>query len=162
MADDKFSAQQMIDALISTRGMITLAAKKLGCVPNTVRRYIREYPTVAVAQSEAREQLGDAVESTLANMALGKLQKDGKKYEREPNIAALIFMAKTKFKDRGYVERTETVNFNVSTELLQRAIAAIEGAGLDPATVFETMIQEAATAHADIEGAGTTNSKPRP
>lgn len=86
--------------------MVTLAAKRIGCAPNTVRRYIREYVTVAEAKQEAHENLGDQVELTLVSMALGERSQTGK-FIREPNIAALIFLAKTKFKERGFVERQE-------------------------------------------------------
>jgi hypothetical protein len=106
MASDKYTAQQMIDALEATKGMITVAARRLGCAPNTVRRYIVNYPTVAEAQVEARAALGDQVELTLATMALGERDTSGR-YTREPNITALIFLAKTIYKDRGYVERQE-------------------------------------------------------
>ena len=106
MASEKYTAQQMIDALKETRGMITLAAKRLGCAPNTVRRYVEKYVTVAEAKHEAHENLGDQVELTLVSEALGERDKSGR-YVRTPNTAALIFLAKTKFKDRGYVERQE-------------------------------------------------------
>jgi transposase-like protein len=104
---EKYTPQQMIDALIETNGMITLAARRLGCSSNTVRRYIRQYATVAAAQREAQERLGDQVELTLISMALGERDKTTGQYIREPNIAALIFLAKTKFKHRGFVERQE-------------------------------------------------------
>jgi len=71
-----------------------------------VRRYIANYPTVAAAQAEAKEALGDQVELTLATMALGERNASGS-YIREPNITALIFLAKTIYKDRGYVERVQ-------------------------------------------------------
>jgi len=106
VATEKYTAQDMIDALAETRGMVTLAAKRIGCAPTTVRRYIREYVTVAEAKQEAHENLGDQVELTLVSMALGERSQTGK-FIREPNIAALIFLAKTKFKERGFVERQE-------------------------------------------------------
>lgn len=96
MANEKYTAQQMIDALTEQHGMITLAARQLGCAPNTVRRYIREYVTVAEAQAIAHDTMGDEVESALYDEAINKR-----------NTAALIFIAKTKYKDRGYVERQE-------------------------------------------------------
>jgi hypothetical protein len=86
----------MIDALAETRGMITLAARRLGCSPNTVRAYIAKYPSVDQAQREHHAQMGDMVELALYDEAVNKR-----------NTAALIFLAKTKFKDRGYVERQE-------------------------------------------------------
>jgi len=106
MANEKYTAQEMINALTETRGMITLAAKRLGCAPNTVRRYVENYVTVAEAKYEAHENLGDQVELTLVSEALGERDANGK-YTRAPNTASLIFLAKTKYKDRGYVERQE-------------------------------------------------------
>lgn len=107
MARDKFTAEQVANALTETRGMITLAAKRLGCSSNTIRRYIRLYATVAEAQRDAHEALGDQVELTLVSMALGERDPKTGGFVREPNIAALIFLAKTQFKERGYVERQE-------------------------------------------------------
>lgn len=105
MGKNKYTAQQMVEALEETKGMITVAARRLGCAPNTVRRYIRLYATVADAQREARENLGDQVELTLATMALGVRDPQTGEYTREPSITALIFLAKTQFKERGYTER---------------------------------------------------------
>ena len=104
---EQYTAQQMIDALTATRGMKTLAAKRLGCAYNTVVRYIEKYATVKQAYAEAHEGLGDAVETTLISQALGERDKNGEGYVRDPNITALIFLAKTRFKERGYVERGE-------------------------------------------------------
>lgn len=97
MAAEKFTAEQVADALTETRGMKTLAAKRLGCSYNTVQRYIDKYATVRDALEKAHESLGDQVELALFDEAVNKR-----------NTAALIFLAKTKFKARGYVERMET------------------------------------------------------
>lgn len=93
---DQFKAEQMIAALRETKGMVTIAARKLGCSVNTVQRYIEKYPSVKTARDEEREKMGDAVELALYDEAVNKR-----------NTAALIFLAKTQFKDRGYVERQE-------------------------------------------------------
>lgn len=154
MAAEKFTAEQVADALIETRGMKTLAAKRLGCSYNTVQRYIDKYATVKDALRQSHAGLGDQVELTLANMALGKTKRDGS-YEREPNITALIFLAKTKFKERGYIERTENVNLNVDTALLKQTIDAITEAGLEPAQVFNDLIREAAELKQNAGAAGT-------
>ena len=93
---EQYKAEQMIAALQATKGMVTLAARHLGCSVNTVQRYISEYPTVKAARDTEREKMGDAVELALYDEAVNKR-----------NTAALIFMAKTLFKDRGYVDRQE-------------------------------------------------------
>jgi hypothetical protein len=98
---EQYTAQQMIDALIEAKGMITIACRRLGCDYKTMRRYIDKYPTVAQAQKDEREKMGDAVELALYDEAVNKR-----------NTAALIFLAKTQFKDRGYVERQEVTGEN--------------------------------------------------
>jgi molybdenum-dependent DNA-binding transcriptional regulator ModE len=90
-----YTAKQIIQALEETKGMKTLAAKKLGCSYNTVQRYINEYPTVKEAYEQAHNTMGDAVELKLYDKAMSG------------DTTAMIFMLKTKFKSRGYVERQE-------------------------------------------------------
>jgi Transcriptional activator of acetoin/glycerol metabolism len=92
----KYTKQQMINALTETKGQITLAARRLGCSYNTIRSYMEKYPEIAETLTEESEKMGDAVELALYDEAVNKR-----------NVAALIFLAKTKFKHRGYVERTE-------------------------------------------------------
>lgn len=128
---NQYTAAQMIDALTATRGMITFAARKLGCAPNTIRRYIKEYPTVEAALNELREQEGDAIELALYDEGVNKR-----------NSAVLMFLAKTKHKGRGYVERTEQVNFNVDTDLLKRTLDAIEKQGLSASDIFNNILAE--------------------
>jgi hypothetical protein len=148
---NQYTAAQMIEALTATRGMITFAARRLGCAPNTIRRYIKEYPTVAETINELREMEGDAIEIALYDEGVNKR-----------NYNVLMFLAKTKHKGRGYVERTEQVNFNVDTALIQRAIEAIEKQGLSASDVFESLIASAAEeTHSAVvggHGAGTDES----
>lgn len=96
MAKNQYTAEQMIAAIRATKGQVTLAARHVGCAYKTMRKYIDEYPTVREAYEQEREKMGDAVELALYDEAVNKR-----------NTAALIFLAKTKFKDRGYVERQE-------------------------------------------------------
>lgn len=93
---ERYKAEQIAEALRETKGMTTLTARRLGCDYMTVRRYLDKYPTLAVLQKELTEQMGDAVELALYDEAVNKR-----------NTAALIFLAKTKFKNRGYIERQE-------------------------------------------------------
>lgn len=136
---ERYTAQEVAQALIDAKGAVTVAARNLGCVYNTVQRYIRLYPTVAAARLESHERLGDSVDLTLASMALGKTGADGK-YEREPNVTALIFLAKTKFKDRGYTERLELEHQYVV--IVKQIQEAARNAGLDPAEALNDYYAE--------------------
>lgn len=92
---EKYTAAQMIDALTQTKGMVTVAARRLGCDPATVYRYIRLYPTVAQAARDQRESVTD-----MAELALYKAIQDGEGW-------AVCFYLKTQGKGRGYIERQE-------------------------------------------------------
>src|SRR5262245_22642935 len=61
----RYTAQQVIDALTATRGLVTLAAKRLGCDTDTIRNYAKRYPSVAKVKAEAREEVLDIAEAQL-------------------------------------------------------------------------------------------------
>lgn len=92
---ERFTAQEVADAVRDAHGLMTLAAKRLGCQPKTVGNYVKRYALVKEARDDAREGLKDFAESQLV-----KQMQDG-------NIAGIIFFLKTQAKERGYVERSE-------------------------------------------------------
>jgi hypothetical protein len=92
---EKYTANQMIEALREKHGNLSAAARYLNCSRNTISRYIEQYPTVKAVADEERETLIDFAENQLF-----KQVQDG-------NITAIIFTLKTIGKSRGYVERQE-------------------------------------------------------
>lgn len=90
-----YTTQQMIDALMEARGMVTVAAAVVGCHPLTVRAYMRRYPTVAQALLDAREAMTDVAESALYDAIVAG------------DLGAVKYYLSTIGKDRGYVERQE-------------------------------------------------------
>ena len=92
---EKYTAAQVIQAVRETKGMLTVAAKRIGCHPETIYRYVREYPTVAAAVKEARESVTD-----MAELALYKAIQDGEGW-------AVCFYLKTQGKGRGYIEKQQ-------------------------------------------------------
>ena len=91
----RYTAQEVADALIETKGFITYTAKKLGCDRKTVYRYIERYDICQQAVTDARAGFLDMAEMTLHNKIL-----DG-------DVTATIFALKTIGKERGYTERHE-------------------------------------------------------
>lgn len=91
----KFSTEQVIAALVATRGLISLAAQSLRCDQVTVRNYIKRYPTVAQAFKDEREALLD----------IGELKLIDRVHAGEG--WAVCFLLKTLGKERGYIERQE-------------------------------------------------------
>lgn len=91
----RYTAEEVATAIRESRGLITYAAKRLGCSRNTVYNYIERYASVAEAQDDARNELLDTAELQLARQI------------NEGNITAIIFTLKTIGKHRGFIERHE-------------------------------------------------------
>ena len=95
MAKIKHKTAAIIEAIRQNNGLVTHAAKALGCYPSYIWSRAKEEPEVQAAIDEAREVVLDLAESGLIN-ALS---------ERE--AWAIAFALKTIGKKRGYVERIE-------------------------------------------------------
>ena len=96
----KYTAEQMIDALAESMGMISPAARKLGCSRTTIRRYLAENAEIAEAIEDANEEVNDIAELKLLDAI-----KRGEAW-------AICFRLKTKAKNRGYVEKAELTGGN--------------------------------------------------
>jgi hypothetical protein len=95
MAKQKFTQEQVITAVKETKGLVYLAAKKLGCDPETVNNYANRYPKVRATINNARAEVVDVAEAKLYAALLG-----GAPW-------AVLFALKTQGKDRGYVEKVQ-------------------------------------------------------
>jgi hypothetical protein len=86
----------MADALTESRGLVTVAAKVLGCDGQTVRNYIERFPAVAQAVIDARESLIDSAEYKLAEA----IEQRGERW-------AVTLALRTLGRGRGYSEQSE-------------------------------------------------------
>ena len=90
-----FTQSQVAGALTAASGLVTSAAKRLGCNPKTLYRYIDRFPALKDVLREARESSIDLAESKLMEAI------------KAGNLTAIIFFLKTQGKSRGYTERSE-------------------------------------------------------
>jgi hypothetical protein len=90
-----YTNEQMIAALQETKGLVFLAAQRVGCDPDTIYNRARKSPAVAAA---IRNQRGVVVDT--AELKLYQAILDGQAW-------AIALTLKTLGKDRGYVERQE-------------------------------------------------------
>ena len=91
----RYTDKQIIDALQQTKGMVYVAAQRLGCSPDTIKaRMAKSEKIRAVAEAE-RGRMGDTAELKLIEAI-----HDGQPW-------AIQFYLKTQAKDRGYTERQE-------------------------------------------------------
>ena len=97
---ERYPAERVATALTDCKGMVTLAAKRLGCSPTTVRRYVKGHASCRQAIEDAREQMGDVTELKLYEAIQG-----GEGW-------AIAFYLRTQGKTRGYVERQEVTGAN--------------------------------------------------
>ena len=55
----KFTAQQFIEAIPGTGGIVSAIAERVGCAWNTARKYIDEYATINQAWQNERNRIKD-------------------------------------------------------------------------------------------------------
>jgi hypothetical protein len=91
----RYSAQQVAEALTETKGMMFIAAQRLGCSQETVRKYCLKYPVVQAAKDAQRGMMIDTAE-----LKLWQSIQNGEAW-------GITLCLKTIGKDRGYVERQE-------------------------------------------------------
>lgn len=120
--------------------MVTVAAKALGCTPKTIRNYRDRYPSVREAITDSRDQMLDVAELQLA------------KQINNGNISAIIFYLKTQGKQRGYIERSEVVNyFGVDETLAKKLQDAFAERGVSASDVFNAMLAEMENANVSAD-----------
>ena len=91
----KYKVEDMVQALRESKGMIYVAARRLGCSPGTIYNYAAKYPPVQEVLDTERGIMVDTAELALWNA----LQK-GEGW-------AISLTLKTIGRTRGYVERQE-------------------------------------------------------
>ena len=92
---ERFTSEEVAAALISARGLKSVAARYLNCQWNTIDRYVRAYKSCSDALKIARDGVTDLAEGKLFQAI-----NNG-----EPWAIALYL--RTVGKSRGYVERSE-------------------------------------------------------
>jgi hypothetical protein len=95
MKTDRYTTEQVITAIKETKGMLTIAAERLKCHPETVRTYVNRYPTVKAALQEQREGVLD-----VAELALMRAVQNGESW-------AVTFCLATIGRQRGYIKKEE-------------------------------------------------------
>ena len=110
MSNDKFTAEQVIEAIKGTGGIKTTIASKLGCDRMTVDRYIRHFVTVAAAYKAERESILDLSEGVvMMNIQLAaKLQRGDSPILVDTSDAKWVLARLGR--DRGFGDRTDLGN----------------------------------------------------
>lgn len=67
----RYKAQDFIDAIPGSGGIISTISKRVGCAWNTAKRYIVNYPTVAKVYCDECEAITDLAELTIIKAIKG-------------------------------------------------------------------------------------------
>ena len=90
-----YKAQQFIEVIPGTGGIVSAIAKRVGCCWNTARKYIDTHPTVRQAYDDECETVLDFAESKVIELM------------RHDDGQMIRYYLSTKGKKRGYTERQE-------------------------------------------------------
>jgi hypothetical protein len=105
----RYTVEQVITALREGKGMVSVAARRLGYNFQTVLNYCKRYPTVEQAKQESRVELLDEAELRLWRAI------------RRDESWAITLALKTIGRSRGYGER---LDLNVSIHAAASKVAA--------------------------------------
>ena len=92
---NKYTEEQIKDALNKAGGFISIACKSLNCTRKTIYNYMDKYPVLKEVVVDIREQYLDIAEAALINNV-----KEGKSGD-------IKYFLSTQGKKRGYVEKSE-------------------------------------------------------
>lgn len=111
-----YDPMKMADEIRKAHGMLSIAARSIGCSLATVYRHRDKFEAVRQAIEESRELMTDTAESALFDAI-----RDGQPW-------AVQFYLKTIGKNRGYCERQEQVTLSDDdiNRLLEKEIQRLE------------------------------------
>ena len=116
----RYTVGQVAEALDACKGLIYLAARRLGCTSATVINYTNRYPSLRAIVAEFRGRRVDAAEAALDKAVLAG----------EP--WAVLFLLRTQGKDRGY---TAKAGLEVAERVRQRVVEELVDADAAPIVV---------------------------
>lgn len=91
----QYDIAQMAKALYLGHGIISNAAKRMGCDRKTITKYMQDYPELQEWADLGREYSVDLAEDAL----MARIKKG--------DTTAILFKLRTQGKDRGYIEKRE-------------------------------------------------------
>ena len=90
-----YSEESVIEALKSSRGIVSAAARRLGMTHRQLTRRVKDSEKLKEVRDDARAEFCDLAESKLVELV------------EAGNVPSVLFALKCLAKDRGYVERAE-------------------------------------------------------
>lgn len=102
-----YSKKNIIKAIKDAKGIISVAAKSLGCERQTIYNRMSKDEDIQEAMRVARDSMIDTAENALHNLITNDEHRDHYKATR--------YYLSTQGKKRGYIEKSEVHNINENT-----------------------------------------------
>jgi len=96
-----YKAEQFINAIVNSAGIIGTIANRVGCDWHTAKKYIEQYPTVAQAYADECNKVLDDAESVV----ISAITPDDK--DKDPDIQTAKWYLTMKGAHRGYASKQQ-------------------------------------------------------
>jgi hypothetical protein len=105
---NQYTAQQFINAIPGSGGIISTIARRVDCNWSTAKKYIESFSTIKAAYDDEREAILDVAESVVYGniQAAAKIQRSTD-YNAQVDSSDAKWLLARKGKDRGYAEQNE-------------------------------------------------------
>ena len=105
----KYKKSDFLNAVKGSGGIISEIAARVGCDRRTVTAYIKRFPDLEEALADERQSFGDECEAAAVELV------------RSKHAPTIHFMLKTRYKDRGYVDKSEIESSgNITVNIVHR------------------------------------------
>ena len=108
-----YTEEEIILALIRNAGLVSYAAKSIGCDSSTIYRAIKKSPSVQEAYNITKETNLDLAENVVVAAMKGGNTKDA--------LGAATFMLRYKGQERGYIKTAKVSITEELSKLMQSA-----------------------------------------
>lgn len=125
----RYSVEQVIDAIVESNGVIALAAEILGCERRAVYRYMDRYPVIKAAHKDARERTVDYAENEQL-----KALKRGERWA----IENWLFHSK-EGRERGWLKKAEAASDQNILNAIQIVMPDNDRGDAQPEVTVETI-----------------------
>ncbi len=112
---NRYTIEQVCEALEASHGLLSMAATRLGCSSICVSTYLARYPAIKECQQRCKDAVTDLAEDKLYQAV-----KQGKAW-------AICFYLKTQGKSRGYIERQEVTGEGGGPVLIKEVVMVRPG-----------------------------------
>ena len=136
----RYSKEEVELALRQTNGIMTHAARILGCDRVTVKNYIERYPELAEVKRQVDSDLVNLAETALRKRLRDTINSKAK-YPAD-NLIKFVLRCKAGWVPKQAIEVTGKDGKDLFANLTRAEVALLESHGFEASEMFELFVQE--------------------